>query len=371
VLFVFNRVTGEPLFPIEERPVPASDVPGERASPTQPFPVKPEPFARQHATAEMLSKIDAPEHAALAAAFADLVNKGAYTPLTVGKQTLVFPGFDGGAEWGGPAVDPRKGVIYINSNDVPWTGALAAFDPSVNASRGATLYQQQCAGCHGVDRKGAPPEFPQLTDIGSRMFDVLIGMTIQNGKGRMPAFPQLSEADRNAIVAYLMSGGAPGPTDRRETSAPLTRAAPYVFTGYKKFRDSQDYPAIEPPWGTLNAIDLNTGEYLWKVPLGEYPQLAAKGMRDTGSENYGGPILTGSGLLFIGATVYDRKFRAFDAAAGKLLWESVLPFGGTATPITYMSHGRQFVVIAASGWRNQKGPQGSAYVAYALPGSKH
>jgi len=203
------------------------------------------------------------------------------------------------------------------------------------------------------------------------MFDVLIGMTIQNGKGRMPAFPQLSEADRDAIVAYLMSGGAPEPTDRREAQSAANAQIPYVFTGYKKFRDSQGYPAIEPPWGTLNAIDLNTGEYLWKIPLGEYPELAAKAMRDTGSENYGGPVLTASGVLFIGATVYDRKFRAFDAADGKLLWESVLPFGGTATPITYMSHGRQFVVIAASGWRNQKGPQGSAYVAYALPGSKH
>ena len=152
-----------------------------------------------------------------------------------------------------------------------------------------------------------------------------------------------------------------------ESAAERKTAPDYVFTGYRKFLDPEGYPAFQPPWGTLNAIDLKTGKYLWKINLGEFPELAAKGMKDTGSENYGGPIVTAGGVLFIGATVHDRKFRAFDTATGKLLWEAELPYGGVATPATYMVEGRQFVVIAASGARDAKTPQGGAYVAFALP----
>jgi quinoprotein glucose dehydrogenase len=143
--------------------------------------------------------------------------------------------------------------------------------------------------------------------------------------------------------------------------------ATYRFTGYNKFLDPDGYPAVAPPWGTLNAIDLNTGEYLWKIPLGEYPELAAQGIAATGSENYGGPIVTASGLLFIGATVFDRKIRALDARTGELLWQAELPFAGTATPVTYMVDGKQYVVIATSNQRNRNAPQGSAYVAFVLP----
>jgi quinoprotein glucose dehydrogenase len=150
-------------------------------------------------------------------------------------------------------------------------------------------------------------------------------------------------------------------------TGPAAAKAPYVVAGYNKFVDAEGYPAVAPPWGTLSAIDMNTGAYLWKIPLGEYPELIAKGMRGTGSENYGGPIVTASGLLFIGATIYDRKLRAFDSGSGSLLWETKLPYAGTATPITYSVDGRQYVVIATSGARDRKGPQGAAYMAYALP----
>jgi quinoprotein glucose dehydrogenase len=154
---------------------------------------------------------------------------------------------------------------------------------------------------------------------------------------------------------------------REVAASTSTIDSKYHFTGYRKFLDPDGYPAVVPPWGTLNAIDQNTGRFLWKIPLGQYPELAAKGMSDTGSENYGGPVLTSSGLLFIGATIYDRQLRAFDAKTGKLLWQAGLPYAGTATPSTYMIDGKQYIVIATSGARNPKGPQGAAYVAFALP----
>ena len=169
------------------------------------------------------------------------------------------------------------------------------------------------------------------------------------------------------LVAYLIDKG-PSKGDKEELgNSQPSPSARYRFTGYKKFLDADGYPAVAPPWGTLSAIDLNDGRYLWKIPLGEYPTLAAQGLRDTGSENYGGPVVTAGGVLFIGATINDRKFRAFDAATGVRLWETTLPFAGNATPVTYMIDGRQYVVIAASGARDRAGPQGSAYVAFALP----
>jgi quinoprotein glucose dehydrogenase len=182
----------------------------------------------------------------------------------------------------------------------------------------------------------------------------------------MPGFPNLTAAEISALVKFVsqgenkeLSSGQPAP--------PLMR---YRFSGYTRFLDPDRYPAIAPPWGTLNAINLNTGEYAWKVPLGEYPDLAANGMTNTGSENYGGPIVTAGGLLFIGATNYDKKFRAFDKSTGELLWETTLPFSGNATPITYKVDGRQYVVIAAGGGKDLKSPSGGVYVAFALKGAK-
>lgn len=367
MLFVFERTTGKPLFPIEERPVPQSDVPGERSWPTQPFALKPLPFARQSLTSEQLTQRSPEANAWARQTFATLRQGGPFMPLAVGQPTLVLPGFDGGAEWGGQAVDRRTGVIYVNSNDVAWYGALAPGDPEANASRGARAYQAQCAACHGAGRQGSPPDFPALTDIGSRMMDFEISAVIERGRGRMPAFPQVSATDRLAIVAYLLGGSAEAEGRREVETGAAGTPARYAFTGYKKFLDPDGYPAVAPPWGTLNAIDLNTGDYLWKIPLGEYPELVAQDMRDTGSENYGGPIVTAGGVLFIGATIYDRKFRAFDTRTGRLLWQAALPYAGTATPITYMAGGRQYVVIATSGARDPKGPKGSAYVAFALP----
>src|ERR1039458_211401 len=175
----------------------------------------------------------------------------------------------------------------------------------------------------------------------------------------MPAMTDVQGPEIEALLHYL---GV-------EAGSPVTesKTPDYVLTGYNKFLDPDGYPAIAPPWGTLNAIDLKTGKYLWKIPLGEYPELARQGVKNTGSESYGGPIVTAGGVVFIGATVYDRKFRAFNSKSGKLLWETEMPNSGVATPSTYMIDGRQYVVIAASGGRDPKSTPGGAYIAFALP----
>jgi glucose dehydrogenase len=459
-VYLFDRVSGQALFPIVEEPVPPSDVQGEQAWPTQPRPLAPAPFARQSLTADMLTNRTPQAHAFAFEQFKTFRSAGQFVPLSVDKQTIVIPGFDGGAEWGGSAVDVKSGVIYINANEMAWTGGLRA--NKTGLPPGEDAYDHLCASCHGDHREGSPPAFPSLAGIGARLSDAQIASTIREGKGRMPAFPMIDDATLPALIHYLEQGAnaagdkqematvhsAPAAVsgensagaesyaahcaichgDQREGIPPSFPALigigsrmqrsqivelihqgkgrmpgfpklqdselralvaflgvsedghpshpnpamedaelPYRFTGYRKFLDQDGYPAISLPWGTLSAIDLNTGRYLWQIPFGEYPELAARGMKNTGTENYGGPIVTAGGLLFIGATIFDRKMHAFDSRTGKLLWEAALPFAGHATPATYMVDGRQYVVIAAGGGRDPKWPSGGAYVAFALP----
>ena len=368
-LFLFDRATGKPLFPIEEKPFPKSEVPGEFSSPTQPLPLAPAPFARQRLTADMLTERTPEAHAWAVKEFANMRSDGQFIPFSADKQTVILPGFDGGAEWGGSGLDPRTGVLYVNANDVAWTGGLTLDEQK--SSPGETTYLSQCSMCHGGDRKGSPPAFPTLVNISDRLSDQQILQVVHQGRGRMPSFPNLDQEHLTALVAFLHTSATPleeTPGKREVTSTPASGARPkYRFSGYRKFLDPDGYPAIVPPWGTLNAIDLNTGQYLWKVPLGEYPKLAASGMKNTGSENYGGPVVTAGGLVIIAATVYDHKIRIFNSKDGSLLWEADLPFAGVATPATYMAGGKQYIVIATSGQRDPKGPQGAAYVAFALP----
>jgi quinoprotein glucose dehydrogenase len=359
-VYVFDRSNGTPLFPIEYRKYPTSTVPGEVAAPEQPLPTRPEPYARQRLTEDFLTNRTPEVHQWALEQFREFRSDGQFLPLSVGQDTVVFPGFDGGAEWGGPAVDPETGIIYINANDVAWTGALT---PNSGENSAQGVYLSQCGVCHGEKMMGSPPGIPSLVGIGGRMAAQQIAGTIKNGKGRMPGFPNLSDDQMFTFVTYLTSGESKELT----SSEPPPASMKYRFTGYHKFLDPQGYPAVLPPWGTLNAINLNTGEYAWKIPLGEYPELAAKGQGNTGTENYGGPIVTAGGLVFIGATNFDKKFRAFDKSTGELLWEAKLPFSGNATPITYKVNGRQFVVIAAGGGKDPKSPSGGAYVAFALP----
>ena len=364
-VFVFDRTNGQPLFPIEYKRYPASDVPGEVAADTQPLPTKPKPFARQVLTEQMLTNRTPEAHTWAVEQFATFRNGGQFLPFAVGKPTIIFPGFDGGAEWGGSAVDPATAILYVNANDIPWTGALA---PAERDQDGRALYLQHCASCHRDDRAGTPPVIPSLVGIDTRRSPAELSAIILRGAGRMPGFPALGQDAVSAIVEYVLTGAAtPAPNP---SAAPASPAAviPYRFTGYNKFLDPDGYPAVAPPWGTLSAIDLNTGDYAWRIPLGEYPELAQQGMKNTGTENYGGPIVTAGGLVFIGATNFDRKFHAFDKKTGALLWETTLPFSGNATPVTYEVDGRQFIVIAAGGGKGKPGsPSGGIYVAFALP----
>ena len=362
-VFLFDRANGKLLFPVECRNYPPSDVLGEVAASQQCLPTMPAPFARQLLTEDLLSERTPQTHQWALEKFRSFRSAGQFVPFSVGKDTVVFPGFDGGAEWGGAAADPETGILYVNANDVAWTGALA--ENTAEHSPQA-LYMNQCSVCHGETMAGLPPAMPSLVGIGDRMSAADVATRIKNGKGRMPGFPHLADEQIFGLLSYVMSGG-PKESDRKEmvSSEPALPAMKYHFTGYRKFLDPDGYPAVAPPWGTLNAINLNTGEYLWKIPLGEYPDLAAQGQKNTGTENYGGPMVTAGGLVFIGATNFDKKFRAFDKATGALLWETTLPFSGNATPATYEVHGRQFVVIAAGGGKDPKAKSGGVYLAFA------
>ena len=373
-VFLFDRSNGKPLFPIECRNYPPSDVPGEVAAPQQCLPTKPAPFARQLLTETLLSDRTPEVHEWALQKFRSFRSAGQFVPFSVGKDTVIFPGFDGGAEWGGPAADPETGILYVNANDLAWTGALAENTPSENAEdTPKALYTSQCAVCHGENMAGSPPAIPSLVGIVNRKSAAEISAAIRSGKGRMPGFSNLSDDRISSLLSYLTNPGAKEngakENDRKELATPPEAQAAdmkYHFTGYRKFLDPDGYPAVAPPWGTLSAINLNTGEYVWKIPLGEYPELAAQGQKNTGTENYGGPLVTAGGLVFIGATNFDKKFRAFDKTTGALLWETTLPFAGNATPVTYELNGKQFVVIAAGGGKDLKSKSGGVYVAFAL-----
>jgi len=359
-VYLFDRVSGKPLFPVEYRKYPPSIVPGEVAASEQPLPTKPAPFARQVLSEEMLTTRTPEAHQWALENFRKFRSEGQFVPFSVGKDTVVFPGFDGGAEWGGPAVDPETAILYVNANEMAWTGALT---PDSGENSPKSLYTSQCSVCHGEKMTGSPPTMPSLISVGDRLSPQQIGTTIKNGKGRMPAFANFDDDQLYALIDFLMSGKS----KELPSSEPPPPEMKYRFTGYHKFLDPDGYPAIAPPWGTLSAINLNTGEYVWKINLGEYPELAAKGLKKTGTENYGGPVVTAGGLVFIGASDFDKKFRAYDKATGELLWETTLPFSGNATPATYAVNGRQYVVIAAGGGKDPKSPSGGVYVAFALP----
>ena len=355
-VFLFDRQSGKPLFEVEERVVPASDLRGEHAWRTQPFPLKPAPFARQ---AIREAEVTPSERRR----FRSLRHGSLFTPPSE-PGTVVLPGFDGGGEWGGAAVDPETATLYVNASDVPWIAAMrethTASAPSREARTGVAIYKAECASCHGADRRGRD-RAPSLIGVNSRLTVEQLEQLLEHGRGFMPSFAKLSQDERCAAIAYVL--GTAECDQGLPAAAPLP--PPYEFVGYERWRDSSGFPAIKPPWGTLNAIDLNTGEYRWRIPLGEFPALTARGIPVTGTEQYGGPIVTRGGLVFIAAT-QEGKIRAFDKSSGGLLWEALLPAPGYATPSTFAVRGRQFVVVAAGG--GKLGSKSSdMYVAFTLP----
>lgn len=359
--FVFDRDNGTPVFTIDEVPVPAATLPGEETWPTQPIPRVPRPFARQGIGRGEINAFAEGRDSLLR--IYDNANKGAYHPLNL-NQTILFPGADGGAEWGGAAVD-TDGIMYVNSNEMAWLFSLSLQTPSKSSGRatGQQLYAVHCASCHQADFSGSPASgYPALRGLKEKLQRTEIAAIIAKGKGMMPGFTHLNKQQQQAIIGYLFGEEKVEVQSADVVSVP---DVPYAFDGYHKFLDKAGYPAISPPWGTLTAIDLNSGRHIWQIPLGEHEELTARGIPVTGTENYGGPVVTAGGLVFIAATP-DNRFRAFARQTGRQLWTYELPAAGFATPATYSIAGKQYVVIACGGTKlGTRG--GDSYVAFALP----
>ncbi len=371
-IFLFDRVTGHPLFPIEEKPVPAvSELPGEKLHATQPFPQLPLPFVRQSLSEKDLNTfLPDSSYQDIKKRLASYKTGSMFTPPSM-AGTVIFPGYDGGAEWGGPAVDPATGIMYVNASEMPWVLTMMPLKEQVlpdenNLQAGKRIYAAKCMTCHGPERQGAG-NYPTLIGVEKKYTETQFHELLDIGRRMMPAFNQLSENDKKALADFVLDIKAT--QNDKYVYVPGTDDAwnkmPYTGTGYNKFLTKEGYPAVAPPWGTLNAIDLNSGQLLWKDTLGDYPELKAKGLH-TGTENYGGPAVTAGGLVFIAATS-DAKIRAFNKRNGKLLWEHDLPACGFATPSVYQVAGKEYVVIACGGGKLKKA-SGDAYVCFALPG---
>jgi len=373
-LFVFNRETGEPLWPIRERPVATSEIAGVRAWPTQPFQEKPEPLMRQRYTPDEVSDISPAARQLTAERLARAGNFGSFPPPRW-SETILFPGFDGGFEWGGSAADP-DGILYANVNEMPWIHQLVPTRRDGAAiAHPERQYLIHCGSCHRPDQAGDPANgIPALTGLAARRPRAEVARLLQQGTGRMPPMAAVPTVQRSAVLDHLFGpepaavAGRPkaGKAKAKGKLGPADGEEPlYTFGGFRRWLDAEGYPAIKPPWGTLNAVDLNTGELKWKVPLGEYQELTARGIPPTGTENYGGPVVTAGGLIFIAATA-DETIRAFDKDTGRVLWQAPLPFSGNATPSTYEAAGRQYLVISAGGGKSGR-PAGGMIVAFALP----
>ena len=372
LVFLFDRETGKPLFPVDETPVNnLSPLKNEKLWPTQPIPRLPKPLVRQSFTIGDLNNIVSDEsYQEIKKKFEHYRSGKMFNPPSK-EGTIILPGYDGGAEWGGPAFDPETKLLYVNTNEMSWVLQMVEnkVDKKTNKTNfeaGAYLYTQNCMSCHGPEKLGGG-DYPSIVGVEKKYNEQQFTQLITTGRRMMPGNNKLSIEEKSALASYILNIKA---TQGKKYTGPMLKetATPqqlYGFTGYNKFLTLEGYPAIQPPWGSLAAINMNTGEQVWKIPFGEFEALKAKGIPATGRENYGGPVVTAGGLLFIGASS-DGKFRAINKRTGKILLEIDLPAPGVATPSVYQVTGKQFIVIACGGSK-WGGKSSDAYVAFSLP----
>jgi quinoprotein glucose dehydrogenase len=382
-LYVFDRVTGKPIWPIVERPVPQSDMPGEHSWPTQPFPTAPPPFATQTFTPDDVDPYisDPAERAKIKQQLQNARNEGIFTPATT-KDTVEMPGNNGGGNWGSGAVDPATGTLYITTKNAPSMIKLEPNRPKrvmtgTPETEGRILYIQNCQSCHTSELTGQPPSIPSLVDVVTRIGADRVKSTIQNGASPMPAFTSLSDKEVDSLVAYLAAPSkAHVPPDvlaylsaPRPPPPPPSPGTPTTryWTGYGYMNSSEGLPANKPPWSTITAYDLNKGTIKWQIPWGSVTELAAKGIKDTGSFwPRGGVIVTAGGLIFSG-TISDATIRAYDKDTGKILWEQVMPAGPEGIPAVYEVNGREYLAFSARPSLRHLGPGGERATVEASP----
>lgn len=369
-VFVLDRETGEPVFPVEERAVPKSHLPGEQAWPTQPFPVLPKPFAKQHITEDDLTNFSVADREAVLKKFRSMRYEGLYTPPDL-KGTLQIPGTRGGAVWGGSAYDAKTNMLYIRSNNAPDIQTIIKQDPESVAhlpiiDQGRRMYTIYCAACHGADKKGTSPEMPSLVGLDKRVSRTIALDKIKKGGGQMPPFAGVLKDDElEAILSFVHSPNTipQSAAAVKSTDGNASREMYLNTTGYTTWKDPSGNPAVKPPYGTLHALNLNTGAYVWQIPLGNNVKWQEKGRPESGLEGKSGPTITAGGLLFIAGSD-DKKLRAFETATGKLLWETTLPAMANANVCSYQVRGKQYIALSVAG--TKENPSGFI-MAFALP----
>lgn len=359
--YVFDRVTGVPIWPINETSVTQSVMPGEITSKTQPIPSLPEPFMNMVFEEKDFLNLKPEWEADIRSQLTDAIIGDAWAPPHPERPLVLFPGMDGGGEWGGASFDPSTQTLYVNANQIPW---LIEMTPNASFGNvGQSIYTSYCGNCHGLDRKGNPPSVPSLLEMKEKYTSASLEKLLKEGRGAMPEFSHISTEERGVLIDFLLGKADEG--EKKEIETQDSKLYPrYYMKGYKRLLTKEGLHGSNPPWGLLTAIDMNTGKKKWQVTLGEIDSLSREGFAPTGTENYGGPVATAGGVLFIAATK-DEKIRAFDKESGKILWEAKLPAAGHATPAVYEKDGKQFLVIACGGGKGTK--SGDAYVAFALP----
>ena len=368
-VFILDRETGESLYPVEERKVPASNLPGEVAFETQPFPVKPEPFVKQFMTEDDLNHYSESDHDSILQTFRSVRYEGLFTPPDL-EGTISLPATRGGANWGGSAYDPDTDYLYIRGNNLPEIQTIVDADEHFKAQNntrfelGRVTYEKHCVACHGADKKGAMEDVPSLVDLKNRLSENETLLKIQQGGGKMPGYKGVITAqEESGIIAFLYDMkdatiDAPQITDGEEKPKRFMNITPY-----RTWSDPSGNPAMKAPWNTLNALNLNTGEYDWQIPLGNDEKLQEEGGPDTGLLARSGPMVTAGGLVFISGAA-DKKLWAIDKKSGQLIWETELPAANNANVCSYSVNGKQYVALSVGG--TEENPSGSI-MAFALP----